>query len=187
MIKINALKNLKVKRPLIIGLAVLLLIGVIFIPGRKKTEPQNTEVTNFTINSNDAEEDASAFQPRDFDSGYVPLDTPGEREKTKLRQSLPYNMEYQTSVGITTNINIYTIFSDPRDTIHVEIYGINYHNRETDAAKNPDVVAFKESFIKLNDVLKNMNVNLKDLNVIYGTNEFMHDTADFWIKFFNLL
>jgi hypothetical protein len=114
-------------------------------------------------------------------------DQVSQKEKGKITPLLPINVQnFQTSVGITTNFNIFSIASDPSQVLHVEIYGINYYLSDA-SSDNPQAVAFSESFTEAKKILSEKGVDLNNLQVLYGNRDYIQTTAEIWIKTFSLL
>jgi hypothetical protein len=108
--------------------------------------------------------------------------------KTKLAGSLPiYIANFKTSNGLKTSLNIYTIPGDPDYLIHVEIYGIDFENQNISKEENPNVTAFIESFQEIKRQLKGKGVDIHNIFFIFGQKVYIQQTAELWIKTFNLL
>ena len=90
-------------------------------------------------------------------------------------------------MGIPTTINVYSIPQDPDYLIHVDIYGINYHHASLDETVNPEMTAFKESFIHVKQIIKEKGINLQDIYFIFGGRQYIQETAEDWIKTLGLL
>lgn len=106
----------------------------------------------------------------------------------QLSKSLPINIDsFSTSVGITTDIRIFTYPSDPRFVIRVEIYGLDYQDQNTNPAENSDVVAFQESFLKAKQEIEKHGVVLKDMYISFGDKKYIQDTAGLWVQSLRLL
>lgn len=122
------------------------------------------------------------------ESYILPPPTPKELTRKEVMPHLPiYLNDFETSIGIKTQINIYSLSGDPLDTIRVEIYGIDYGNRDVDPKRNPQIIAFKESFVKAQTELEKVGVSMNDINIIYGDKKYIGDTTRYWIQTFNLL
>lgn len=104
------------------------------------------------------------------------------KEKSALSSKLPiYIRDFETSSGIKTTINVFSIEEDAPDYIRVEIYRINYNN--TDAGDiNPDYVAFKESFSKAKEEIKKSGADPEKLIYIFYTREYIHEVAEGWAR-----
>lgn len=99
-----------------------------------------------------------------------------------IEKKLPLYLEsFETSVGITTSINLYRLNDDEAEIVRLEIYGLSYLNKETDPKKNPNVTAFKESYSKAIDMLESQNIDPKKLIFIYGDKEYVRITSQLWI------
>lgn len=114
-------------------------------------------------------------------------DSISQTEKDKLAPLLPINIKnFSTSVKIPTNINIFSVSSEPSQVIHLEIYGINY-NFPDPTLDNPHAVAFLESFTHVKKLLFEKGINLNNLQILYGNRNYIQTTAEGWIKTFKLL
>lgn len=99
-----------------------------------------------------------------------------------IEKKLPLYLEsFDTSVGIPTSINIYRLKDDEAEIVRLEIYGLSYLNRETDPTKNPNVVAFKESYAKAIEMLESQNIDPHKLIFIYGDKEYVRITSQQWV------
>lgn len=105
----------------------------------------------------------------------------------EIESKLPIYLEnFRTSVGITTAINLYRFDSDEAEVVRLEIYGLSYMNSETDELKNPNVTAFKESYVKALEMLEGKNIDPKKLIFIYGDKDYVRKTAATWVSALNL-
>ena len=92
-----------------------------------------------------------------------------------------YLKDFETSVGITTSINIYRVTDDDAEIVRLEIYGLSYLNQESDEKKNPNVTAFKESYQKAMEMIEGQNIDPKKLIFVYGDKEYVRITSQIWI------
>jgi hypothetical protein len=98
-----------------------------------------------------------------------------------IEKKLPIYLEkFETSVGITTSINLYRVKDDEAEIVRLEIYGLSYLNSESDPKKNPNVTAFKESYLKAIEMLEGQNIDPKKLIFIYGDKQYVRETAQAW-------
>lgn len=99
-----------------------------------------------------------------------------------------YLKDFKTSVGITTTINIHYLKDDDPSLMRLEIYGLSYINKdELDEKKNPNVTAFKESFIKALSLIREAGVDPNQLIFIYGDRADVRATATHWVEQLMLL
>ncbi len=99
-----------------------------------------------------------------------------------IENKLPLYLEsFETSVGITTSINLYRLDDDEAEIVRLEIYGLSYLNADADEKKNPNVTAFKESYLKAMEMLEGQNIDPKKLIFIYGDKEYVRHTTQAWI------
>lgn len=104
-----------------------------------------------------------------------------------IESKLPLYLEnFKTSPGITTSINLYRLSDDEAEVVRLEIYGLSYLNKEADPKKNPNVTAFKESYLKAIEMLESKNIDPKKLIFIYGDKEYVRQTTATWISALNL-
>jgi len=100
------------------------------------------------------------------------------KSKETLSSLLPISeTDFETSVEITTSIYIYTSAFDPEYLMHIDIHGIDYGIQETNPNKNPNVTAFIESF----------GADIKEMIFVFGGRQYIQETAELWIKTFDLL
>ncbi len=105
-----------------------------------------------------------------------------------VEKKLPLYLEkFETSVGITTSINIYRLDDDEAEVVRLEIYGLSYLNSESNPVKNPNVIAFKESYLKALEMIEAKNIDPKKLIFIYGDKEYIRTTSEAWIEALKLL
>jgi hypothetical protein len=111
-------------------------------------------------------------------------------EKTsieKIYPDLPIYIEgHETSVGITTSIDIYRTSMDPWDEIRVEIKGIEYTRPAIDI-HDPNMIAFQETILMAKDVLSARGINLSELKINYGNVARIRSIAKFWVEHLDLL
>lgn len=108
-----------------------------------------------------------------------------QKEKDKLSNILPLKfVDFKTSTSLSTDINIYSLPSDPEESIRLEVYGINFNNFNI---ASDDAIAFKDSFIQVKKNIASKNINFKNLMIIYGNRQYIQDTATYWVKEFKLL
>lgn len=116
----------------------------------------------------------------------------------KLRQASDYRSiisdrlpirvdEFNTSVGITTSINIFFLPDDPSSVIRFEIYGLSYLNKDSTPLTNPNIIAFQETFSEGLKLMKNVGIDPKQVILIYGDTEYVRLTASAWVDKLGLL
>lgn len=161
---------------LVVGISVVILILVIaFSPSRNADEspvPSTASTSQLRGELADLSKDK-----RDQAMVYV----------ESIEPKLPLYLEnFPTSVDIDTSINLYRLDSDEAEVVRLEIYGLSYLNRESDETKNPNVTAFKESYLKAIEMLESHNIDPKKLIFIYGDKEYVRQTSEAWIAALNL-
>lgn len=142
-----------------------------------KREPISEEKAKRMLDS------SGVYQGKDF----LPLEKAIE-SKDKVRPSLPiYIEDFETSVGKKTTINIFSVPGDPLYALRLEIYNINYHDDRTNPILNPDVTAFKESFLKAKEELERKGISMQDVYFIFGTRDYIQETVNYWVETLGLL
>lgn len=101
-----------------------------------------------------------------------------------IEKKLPINLaSFPTSVGLDTSIHIFRASSDPAEIVRVIISGPSYINKnELDSVKNPNITAFKESYLKAIEMLESKNIDPKKLILVFGDKEYVRITSEYWIK-----
>ena len=181
------LKNffLKHKKTIYITIFILIIIFLSFLPKQKSApeappDPSETQTQSQT-------QYIPPFYTQPLDTNSPAVET-AIQTKQNLKPNLPiYIKDFQTSVNITTTINLYILSSDPDYLIHFDIYGIDYQNQDVNEKTNPNVTAFKESFLYAKKQLESQNIDLRDLYFIFGGRQFIQQTAEIWINQLNLL
>lgn len=184
------------------GISFIFLIALISLSPKKSSSPTtsplpslNPNSTSFTDISQPIIEDFTLpnyTQPPLKEDNTIDQSNPqlqlATKTKAKLLPHLPiYYPDFSTSVNITTTINIFSLPQDLDHLIHLDIYGINYQNSSLDPTVNPQVTAFKESFLKAKNLLQEKGVNLQDIYFVFGGPPYVQTTAQTWIKALNLL
>lgn len=105
-------------------------------------------------------------------------------EIEKISNLLPYYIDKFKTTYSTTSISISIQDTDPPGTIRLEIYGINYAEKDL---IGPHALSFKESFLEAKKYLINNKVNPKNINYIFSNYQYDQDTATSWVKSFSLL
>ncbi len=93
----------------------------------------------------------------------------------------------ETSVNISTTLNIYRLPADPAETLRFEIYGISYLNPDSSELDNPNITAFRETFIHGLQQLRDAGIDPTQLIFIYGDKQYVRDTATIWVNKYHLL
>jgi hypothetical protein len=127
------------------------------------------------------------FSPQKNQGTSSPTPSSTSQLRSELEKKLPIYLEsFNTSVGITTSINLYRLDTDEAEIVRLEIYGLSYLNADSSEKKNPNVTAFKESYRKALDLLESNNIDPKKLIFVYGDKEYVRTTSEAWIKALNL-
>ncbi len=189
------MQRLRSKRTIIfIAIIVIAVVTLIFYSNKDRGD--NTPITTQTTGSRGT----SIFtreEPKDPLSGlnngaYMPVTPPASNIAvgTKIRAlpNLPiYIQGFQTSTGISVDINIYTLPTDPEDVLRFDIRRLNYINQDSNPSTNPHVGAFKEAFLKGKEELQKIGVNMGDVYFIFGTKDYIKETANLWVRELGLL
>jgi len=167
----SLLKNRSVQ----IGLGIVLIVVLIAIfsggnVGNDTLIPTPSSSSSFQISNLNEEKKAQA-----------------EDYRKQISSSLPiYVEDFRTSVGLDTTINIYHLNSDPTESVRLEIYGLSYLNPEVDPVKNPNVVAFKESYLEALRLMAERGIDPSKLIFIYSDRESTTKTINIWLESLNL-
>lgn len=184
---------LKYKKIILVALVAFAVVaGLRFLSQTKPTGKTTTPSTSTEKAPSGTAEDkyvppeyAQIPALADLDPQKVKDSTAG---KKKLADKLPiYITDYRISNGMKTTLNVYSIDGDPEYLVHIEIYGVNYEEQNTDPAQNPNVTAFVESFQEIKKQLSTRGVDLTKLYFVFGSREYIQKTAELWIKTFKLL
>lgn len=98
-----------------------------------------------------------------------------------------YFKGFKTSVGIETDINIFVLKGDPKETVRFEIYGLSYLSPSADPAANPNVTAYKESFEHGLKLMRKEGLVPEQMIFLYSDIDYIRTAADSWVKQLNLL
>jgi hypothetical protein len=181
---------MKSKKTIIVILIILGTVLFLTLLLTNRLSVTEKQISTIPILPSDTTQNLGVTQPIKNDiSGLSKKvsDQVSQQEKDKITPLLPISVKnFQTSVGITTNINIFSIKSDPSQVVRVEIYGINYYLSDT-SSDNPQAVAFSESFTETKNLLMEKGIDINNLQIIYGNRNYIQQTAENWIKTFNLL
>lgn len=161
-----------------ISISLIVLIVSIILTSKKDT-PLPPSPTSSVLSSSSFELVDLSQERRNETMRYVEA----------IENKLPLAMDdFKTSVGITTSINIFRGEKDLAEIVRLEITGLSYINKnELDKTKNPNVVAFEESFRKAIEMLESQNIDPKQLIFVYGTKDYVRNTARYWVDQLKLL
>jgi hypothetical protein len=161
-----------------ISVSVAILMIVLIVTSKDTATPPPISPTS-TLSSNSFELIDLSQEKRNQAMVYV----------ESIENKLPLSVEgFETSVGITTSIHIFQGKNDPAELVRLEIYGLSYVNKnELDEKKNPNVTAFKESFLKAIELLEGQNIDPKRLVFYYGSQDYVRETARTWVDRLKLL
>jgi hypothetical protein len=147
------------------------------------------------------------FSPRSTSPSTLPSSTPGtlsnlvplnlSKDKkdaliaytNAIQEKLPLSIDsFMTSVGIETFINITHLKDDPSEVVYLNIGGLSYIGKnELDESKNPNVTAFKESYLKAIEMLEGQNIDPRRLLFVYSDVPYVRETTTYWVDKLNLL
>lgn len=165
----SLLKNKNLQIALGISLLILVLIPVL-----SPQQESNLSSTTPTSNSDTIRPELIDLNREKRNQAMIYVES--------IEEKLPLYLEsFETSVGITTSINIYRLDDDEAEVVRLEIYGLSYLNREVDEKKNPNVAAFKESYLQAMTMIEAQNIDPKKLIFIYGDKEYVRNTSQYWI------
>lgn len=164
----NLLKNKTVQ--FVIGLSLGILILVTILSPKRSINPAGNPLPSSS---------ASSLSP-----SLINLSEQKKADATNYLSSVSAKFplshaDFATSVGITTNIDIYRLDSDPAGTIRLDITGLSYLNK--DAAKNPNAIAYKESYTRAMNMIEGVNVDPTKLVFIYSDIGYVSATTQAWI------
>lgn len=110
------------------------------------------------------------------------------KTKATLLSKLPIKISnFDTSVGIKTNILISSFDNDNPEVVRVEISGVDYQYNQNDPNTNPNMVAFKESFEKVKSIFLENQVDIKNLHILLSNRLYIREITENWIIILNLL
>jgi len=168
----NLLQNKSVK--IALGIGIFILIFVIILSPKKNVNPAGSaqQIDSQAPKTERPELIDLAANKRQQAAAYV----------SSIKDKLPIYLEsFPTSADITTTINLYRLSDDPSEVVRLEIYGLSYINIDSDETKNPNVTAYKESYLKAIELLESKNIDPKKLIFIYGDIEYVRKTTEAWI------
>lgn len=156
-----------------IGISLFILVAVLLLSAKKTTEESPISPPT-TLSSSSLELIDLSQEKRNQTMVYV----------SSIEDKLPLSVDpFETSVGITTSIHIFQGKNDPAELVRLEIYGLSYINKdEVDEQKNPNVTAFKESYLKAIELLESQNIDPKKLVFYFGSQDYVRQTAREWIE-----
>lgn len=108
--------------------------------------------------------------------------------RSLIEDRLPIRMRnIETSVGITTSIDITLHPAEPSIT-RLDITGLSYLNKdELDLSKNPNLQAFVETYQRALQLLREAGIEPKQLLFSYGEADYVRATATHWVDKLGLL
>ncbi len=185
------------KKIIIITSLVSLILVVLYVVVSltKKSPPKATFLDTIPLISKEGDQESSLTP-----TIYPPINPPqtnlkqltteintslSGNEKDKIIDSLPlYIKDFSTGTKINTTISVYTLLSDPAQSVRIEIYGPNYNSQDL---TSEDAKSFVSSFQEVKKRLSSTKVNFQNLQIIYGNRQYIQDTASYWAKTLNLL
>jgi len=174
MFDLSLLKNKNFMIACGISLAVLVLV-VLLSPKKSVTQ---IPLSSPSTSSSRPELQNLSLKVRQDSAAYV----------TGSQDKLPINLaDFVTSVGISTNIDIFRAEGDPPEVVRFEITGISYLGKDTSEFTNPNITAFKESFNKGLSLMKDKGLDPKKVIFIYGDANYVTEAASTWVDKLNLL
>lgn len=154
-----------------VSISVLILLLVLLLTPRKTSQPQTTGATP----TPSPRSELADLSKEKRNQAMIYVDS--------IEKKLPIYLEsFPTSAGITTSINLYRLNDDEAEIVRLEIYGLSYLNKnELDPKKNPNITAFKESYLKAIELLEGQNIDPKKLIFIYGDKDYVRETSTYWV------
>lgn len=162
-------------RGMLLAGIVLIVAAVIFLllGGRSNIPVTNQSPAPFSIIPPNI---TPTITPPIYNSAQVEL-------KKEAIPNLPiYIKDFKTSAGLTTTINVYTLEKDPEAAIYLEVYGVDYQNRFGDTKKNPDALAYKESYDKAISEMKAKGIDPDKVDLVLGSKVLIRETAAYWLS-----
>lgn len=164
------------------GISLTILILVLVLSPKKNSNPAGPPQA-------DDSRDPSAL------SDIVPINLSEEKRSaiitytSSIETKLPLYLEsFATSPGIITSISISRNADDPKELVHLSIVGLSYIDKnELDETKNPNLTAFKESFVKATEMLEGQNIDPKRLLFVYSDVPYVRETTTYWVNALGLL
>jgi hypothetical protein len=165
-----------------VGISLFILILILLLSPNKSANPAGSAQQN----------DSQATSTL---SSLVPLNLSKEKKDAliaytnSIKDKLPLSIDsFMTSVGIETFINITHLKDDPAEVVYLNIGGISYIGKnELNETKNPNITAFKESYLKAIELLEGQNIDPKRLVFVYSDVPYVRETANYWVDNLGLL
>lgn len=164
------------------SITIFILILVLILSPKKNANP------TVSIQQNDSQTPTAL-------SAIVPINLSEEKRDAfdnytaSIMSKLPLTLEsFMTSVGIETYIGITHTDDDPAEIVRLNIAGLSYINKnELDESKNPNLTAFKESYLKAIEMLEGQNIDPRRLLFVYSDVPYVRETAQYWVEKLGLL
>lgn len=191
-------ENIKKYTGIIILIVVVIIILIIYQVFGAKTQVSPTPSPTPNPQTQQSSQSQSMYKLPSYSeptlnaSGQVDERTPSVQiaitQKALLKVYLPIYIEnFQTSGGIATTLNVYTIPEDPDYLIHVEIYGIRYDDPNILEANNKNAQAFVDSFNKIKSLLLKDGVDIHNIYFVFGDASYVQNSADNLVNKYSLL
>lgn len=104
-----------------------------------------------------------------------------------ISSRLPLYVEnFATSVGLPTTINLYYLPSDDPHIVRLEIYGLSYLNPNPNETENPNVTAFKESYLEALRLMRERGIEPSLLEIVTSDREDVRRTIAVWLEALDL-
>lgn len=106
-----------------------------------------------------------------------------------ISDRLPFYIEsFPTKSGIETSLHIFKDVNDPPELTRFEIYGLSYLNKDdVDEKQNFNVAAFKETFMRGLDLLREAGIDPKQLIFVYSDHNYIQQASTEWVAKLGLL
>ena len=185
---------LKYKKIILVALVVFAVVAGLRFLSQNKPAGKTSTTPGISTEKSTTEKPEDKYVPPQY-AQIPPLEELDPQKvkdsvagKKKLADKLPiYITDYRISNGMKTTLNVYSVEGDPDYIIHIEIYGVNYEEQNTDPLQNTNVTAFVESFQEIKKQLSTRGVDLTKMYFVFGSRQYIQKTAELWIKTFKLL
>lgn len=190
-------------KPLLIVAAIILIGFIVVLLGRPRTSLTSNEDLGNAQNVNTeaifpSKSNATTTKPSTpqqqvpslynaYESSNPPSYEKANIAKALLIDDLPFTVPFFASNGKRLTITMYTLPTDPTYLVRAKILGINYEQSEANQETNPEAKAFVEAFNFLKKRIESYGIDPYSLYYVFGTRDYVAETANKWVKEFGLL
>jgi hypothetical protein len=169
------LKEILKNKPVAFGLGIVILVLCIAIVTPKSKKDQSSQ-------------DVSA-SPRASTPSQLLFTNLNDEKKSQAAEyretiinELPIHIDsFHTSIGLSTSIDITALPQDPKEVVYLQIGGISYINPDTNPKKNPNVIAYAETYREAMRILRDKKIDPKKLMFVYSDRDYVKATIDKWM------